>query len=49
MYYLEIDPALKAHSLPQALGDQKKNQTRKRIKSSLCNTFTLTSYDQNIK
>lgn len=29
MYYLEIDPALKAHSLPQALGDQKKKDKGK--------------------
>lgn len=28
MYYLEIDPALKAHSLPQALGDQKKKKDK---------------------
>lgn len=26
MYYLEIDPAWKAHSLPQALGNQKKKK-----------------------
>lgn len=29
MYYLEIDPALKAHCLPQALDDQKKKKTDK--------------------
>lgn len=28
MYYLEIDPALKAHCLPQALDDQKKKKNR---------------------
>lgn len=49
MYYLEIDPALKAHSLPQALGDQKKNRQGKEQNLAYCNSFTLTSYDQNIK
>lgn len=32
MYYLEIDPALKAHSLPQALGDQKKKTDKEKNK-----------------
>lgn len=48
MHYLEIDPALKAHSLPQALGDQKKKRQGKEQNLAYCNSFTLTSMTRTL-